>query len=329
MPDYSFSLRGETYMKKGIISLGEALIDFIPVDSDNLIYQKSPGGAPANVAVGLARLGAHSVFLGKVGNDVLGTFLKDTLESYQVNTEHMLLTDEARTGAVFVTLAENGERSFDFYIDPSADRFLTSDELNESLFASSKILHYGSISMISEPSRSATIKAVKLARKNKMLVSYDPNLRMSLWENEEVARETILSMFDSADLIKISEEELEFLTGEKTIEKGVEKLSVYQIPLLLVTVGSEGSYAFTRNATARIKAMKVNAVDTTGAGDAFVSGILYQLSEYEGELGDLSEKDLTEIGRFASVSGGLAASNKGAMTALPALQEVHDILMKA
>lgn len=316
-------------MKKGIISLGEALIDFIPVDSDNLIYQKSPGGAPANVAVGLARLGAQSAFLGKVGNDVLGTFLKDTLEAFHVKTEHMLLTEEARTGAVFVTLAANGERSFDFYIDPSADRFLTCDELNESLFESSKILHYGSISMISEPSRSATIKAVELARKNGLIVSYDPNLRMSLWENENVARETILSMFDSADLIKISEEELEFLTGESTIEKGVEKLSMYNIPLLLVTVGSEGSYAFTGNVTARIEAMKVNAVDTTGAGDAFVSGVLYQLNEYEGSLSDLSEKDLVDIGRFASVSGGLAASTKGAMTALPTLQEVNDILMKA
>ncbi|WP_191559917.1 aminoimidazole riboside kinase [Metabacillus idriensis] len=316
-------------MKKGIISLGEALIDFIPVDSDNLIYQKSPGGAPANVAVGLARLGAQSAFLGKVGNDVLGTFLKETLEAYQVNTEHMLLTDEARTGAVFVTLAANGERAFDFYIDPSADRFLISDELNESLFISSKILHYGSISMISEPSRRATIKAVELARKNGMIVSYDPNLRMSLWENENVARETILSMFDSADLIKISEEELEFLTGEPTIEKGVEKLSEYNIPLLLVTVGSEGSYAFTGNVTARIEAMNVIAVDTTGAGDAFVSGVLYQLNEYEGDLSDLSENELIEIGKFASVSGGLAASTKGAMTALPTLQEVNDILLKA
>lgn len=316
-------------MKKGIISLGEALIDFIPVDSDNMIYQKSPGGAPANVAVGLARLGADSAFLGKVGNDVLGTFLKDTLASYGVHTNHMMLSDEAKTGAVFITLAENGERSFDFYINPSADRFLKREELNESLFEDRKILHYGSISMISEPSRSATIRAVELARKNRMIVSYDPNLRLSLWENEEAARETILSMFESADLIKISEEELEFLTGEATIEKGVEKLSAYNIPLLLVTLGSEGSYAFTQNVTARIHAMQVNAVDTTGAGDAFVSGVLYKLNEYEGNLAFLTEKELQDIGRFASVSGGLAASVKGAMTALPTLKEVQGILQNS
>ncbi|KEZ49001.1 aminoimidazole riboside kinase [Metabacillus indicus] len=315
-------------MKKGIISLGEALIDFIPVDSENLVYQKSPGGAPANVAVGLARLGAPSSFLGKVGDDVLGTFLKETLQSFGVNTDQMLLTKEAKTGAVFVTLAEGGERSFDFYIDPSADRFLHEENLDVSLFAESKILHYGSISMISGPSKSATVKAVELARENGMIVSYDPNLRLSLWENEETAKETILSMFGKADLIKISEEELEFLTGESDIEKGVEKLAAYNIPLLFITMGSEGSYAFTKNGAVKIDAMRVNAVDTTGAGDAFVSGILYQLHELETHPGELNADELKRIGRFASVSGGLAASVKGAMTALPTLGEVEDILKK-
>ncbi|MGP1909472.1 aminoimidazole riboside kinase [Metabacillus sp. JX24] len=315
-------------MKKGMISLGEALIDFIPVDSDNLVYQKSPGGAPANVAVGLARLGAPSSFLGKVGDDVLGTFLKDTLRSYGVNTDHMLLTKEAKTGAVFITLAGDGERSFDFYIDPSADRFLHEENLDVSLFEENKILHYGSISMISEPSKSATVKAVELARQNGMIVSYDPNLRLGLWENEETAKETILSMFDKADLIKISEEELEFLTGESDIEKGVGKLSVYNIPLLFITMGSEGSYAFTKNGAVKIDAMRVNAVDTTGAGDAFVSGILYQLHELETHPGELAADELKRIGRFASVSGGLAASVKGAMTALPTLGEVENILKK-
>ncbi|MDX8289764.1 aminoimidazole riboside kinase [Metabacillus indicus] len=315
-------------MKKGIISLGEALIDFIPVDSENLVYQKSPGGAPANVAVGLARLGAPSSFLGKVGDDVLGTFLKETLQSFGVNTDHMLLTKEAKTGAVFITLAEGGERSFDFYIDPSADRFLHEENLDVSLFAESKILHYGSISMISGPSKSATVKAVELAREYGMIVSYDPNLRLSLWENEETAKETILSMFGKADLIKISEEELEFLTGESDIEKGVEKLAAYNIPLLFITMGSEGSYAFTKNGAVKIDAMRVNAVDTTGAGDAFVSGILYQLHELETHPGELTSDELKRIGRFASVSGGLAASVKGAMTALPTLGEVEDILKK-
>jgi fructokinase len=315
-------------MKKGVISLGEALIDFIPLDANNLAYQKSPGGAPANVAVGVARLGAKSTFLGKVGNDVLGKFLKETLNQYGVNTSHMLLTDEARTGVVFVTLAENGERSFDFYINPSADRFLREDELEESLFLEHKILHFGSISLISEPAKSATKKAVAFAKEHGMFVSYDPNLRLGLWESEQQARETIISMLPKADILKISEEELEFITGEREIEKGIKVLAPYNIPLIFVTLGAKGSYVFTKQGSVHVPALKVEAVDTTGAGDAFVSGVLYCINEYAGELAALSLQEAEQIARFASVSGALAASTKGAMAALPTLEQVKEILRK-
>ncbi|MGD6778286.1 aminoimidazole riboside kinase [Sutcliffiella horikoshii] len=314
-------------MKKGIISLGEALIDFIPLDPDNISFQKSPGGAPANVAVGVARLEAKSTFIGKVGNDVLGRFLKKTLEDYEVNTSSMLLTDDIRTGVVFVTL-ENGERSFDFYINPSADRFLTKEEIDEKLFDENKILHFGSISLISEPTRSATIKAVKLAKEKGLTVSYDPNLRLGLWDSKEAAKEQIISMLPYADILKISEEELEFITSEKDIEKGAEKLAKYDIPLLLVTLGSEGSYVFTREGHQHVPARKVTTVDTTGAGDAFVSGILYTANEWEGNITSITLKKAVEMATFASVSGSLAASEKGAMTALPTLEQVRSILAK-
>lgn len=314
-------------MKKGIISLGEALIDFIPLDSDNISYQKSPGGAPANVAVGVARLQAKSTFIGKVGNDVLGRFLQKTLADYGVNTSSMLLTDDIRTGVVFVTL-ENGERSFDFYINPSADRFLTEEEIDEKLFDENKILHFGSISLISEPTRSATIKAVKLAKEKGLTVSYDPNLRLGLWDSGEAAKEQIISMLPYADILKISEEELEFITGEKDIEKGAEKLAAYEIPLVLVTLGSEGSYIFTREGHQHVPARKVTTVDTTGAGDAFVSGILYMANEWDGEISAITLEKAVELATFASVSGSLAASEKGAMTALPSLEQVQSILAK-
>jgi fructokinase len=313
-------------MRKGVISLGEALIDFIPLDAMNLTYQKSPGGAPANVAVGIARLGAKSTFLGKVGNDVLGKFLKETLDKYGVNTEHMLVTDNARTGVVFVTLAENGERSFDFYINPSADRFLSEEELNEFLFSEHKILHFGSISMISEPAKSATKKAVALAKEKGMIVSYDPNLRLGLWDNEQQARETIVSMLSEADILKISEEELAFITGEREIEKGLDALATYNIPLIFVTLGAEGSYVFTNQGSIRVPALEVEAVDTTGAGDAFVSGMLYCINEYEGELASITLQEAEKMACFASVSGALAASVKGAMTALPTLKQIQEIL---
>ncbi|EDL63139.1 aminoimidazole riboside kinase [Bacillus sp. SG-1] len=313
-------------MKNGIISLGEALIDFIPLDQENISYQKSPGGAPANVSVGLARLGAKSTFLGKVGKDVLGEFLKDTLENYGVRTNQMFLTPDTRTGVVFVTNAEDGERSFDFYIDPSADRFLEAAEIDEADFTSHKILHFGSISMISSPAKEATHHAVKLAKENGMLVSYDPNLRLGLWDTEENARETIVTMLGKADFLKISEEELEFITGEKELDAGVEEMRKYNIPLMIITMGAEGCYVYTKDGHKHVPAMKVRAVDTTGAGDAFVSGMLYRLNELEGDIASLTVDQAGEMASFAAVSGALAASTKGAMTALPTLQEVKSHL---
>lgn len=310
-------------MKQGIISLGEALIDFIPLDDHNETFQKSPGGAPANVAVGLARLGASSVFLGKVGDDVLGRFLKDTLDNYGVDTTHMFFTKDTRTGVVFVTLGEGGERSFEFYIDPSADRFLEEAEIDPALFKTNNLLHFGSISLISEPAKSATRRAVKLAQENGLIVSYDPNLRLGLWASADQARKEIRSMLGEADVLKISEEELEFITGEKDIEAGVGMLKEYQIPLILVTLGAEGSYIFIQGKDpVQVPAMKVNAVDTTGAGDAFVSGMLYQLHQYKGAISELTLEEAKEMASFAAVSGGLAASTKGAMTALPTLEEI-------
>ena len=315
-------------MNKGVISLGEALIDFIPLDQENLTYQKSPGGAPANVSVGLARLGVKSTFLGKVGDDVLGRFLQNTLKNYGVDVSTLILTESARTGVVFVTNAENGERSFDFYINPSADRFLNAEEISEELFAHHRILHFGSISMISEPSRSATKKAVQTAKEKGMLVSYDPNLRLGLWESEERAKETIVSMLSEADILKLSEEELTFITGEKNVEAGIKKLAHYKIPVIFITMGGEGSLVFTPDYSLRVPAMKVKAVDTTGAGDAFVSGILHGFNEYDGSLSELTREELEGMTQFASVSGALAAATKGAMTALPTKAEVEDILMK-
>ncbi|BAB05576.1 aminoimidazole riboside kinase [Halalkalibacterium halodurans] len=313
-------------MNRGVICLGEALIDFIPMDSTNEIYQKSPGGAPANVAVGLAKLGAKSTFVGKVGDDLLGRFLKETLTKANVNTEHMLFSKEVRTGATFVTLAANGERSFDFYINPSADRFLEKGEIAPTLFEEHGVLHFGSISLISEPARTATRHAVSLAKKNGLMISYDPNLRLNLWEDEEQARLLITSMLGEADVLKISEEELAFITGEQTIEAGLDQLVAYNIPLVFVTLGEKGSIVSYNGIQRKIPAMAVQTVDTTGAGDAFVSAILFKLQEERKQVAELSIKEVEQMARFASVSGGLAAATKGAMTALPTLEKVNDIL---
>ena len=315
-------MRGQFDMKQGIISLGEALIDFIPLDEQNMNYQKSPGGAPANVAVGLARLGTKSSFLGKVGEDVLGRFLKDTLKGYGVRVNQMLSTPDNRTGVVFVTNREEGERSFDFYIDPSADRFLQVNDIDEEDLATHKILHFGSISMISSPAKESTLHAVKVAKDNGLLVSYDPNLRLGLWDSEENARETIKSMLPEVDIVKISEEELEFITGEKELEAGAANLKAYNIPFLIITMGAQGSSVHLGEDCRYIPAMKVKAVDTTGAGDAFVSGILHSMDKYQGKIETLSLEEAVHMAQFATISGALAASTKGAMTALPTLEEI-------
>ncbi|WP_226677185.1 carbohydrate kinase family protein [Rossellomorea aquimaris] len=310
-------------MKQGIISLGEALIDFIPLDERNATYQKSPGGAPANVAVGLARLGARSTFLGKVGKDLLGEFLKETLIVYGVRPNQLLMTSDVRTGVVFVTNGKEGERSFDFYIDPSADRFLEVDDIDEGDLITHKILHFGSISLISSPAKEATQHAVKVARENGLIISYDPNIRLGLWDSEKHALETIKDILNEVDVLKISDEELQFITGEKEVEAGVSNLrNAYNIPLMIITMGSEGSYVYVGGARQYVPAMKVQTVDTTGAGDAFVSGILYSINDFKGNIESLSLEEAARMARFAAVSGALAASSKGAMTALPSLEEV-------
>ena len=307
----------------GVITLGEALIDFTPLDDNNMEFKKNPGGAPANVAVGLSRLGVDTTFVGKVGDDVLGNFLAETLDNNEVNTAEMLLTDEARTGLTFVTLDEDGDRSFSFYIDPSADRFLRPEEINKEIFAENKILHCGSISLIDEPARSATKYAIQQAKAHDMLVSYDPNLRMNLWANDETAQAGIVSVLDDVDILKISEEELEFITGTMQAEAGAKELAEkYEIPLIYITWGGEGAYYYYQDQLEFVEALDVEAVDTTGAGDAFVSGILYQINQTNKSLAELDKEFLARTSKLASISGGLAVSDKGAMAALPTLDEI-------
>ncbi|MGN7297866.1 aminoimidazole riboside kinase [Ferdinandcohnia sp. SAFN-114] len=315
-------------MKQGVICLGEALIDFIPFDQDNMQFLKSPGGAPANVAVGAARLGAKSSFIGKVGDDVLGNFLKVTLENYNVQTETMYLSNEVRTAITFVTLGEDGEREFSFYIEKTADRYLTPEEIPVSLFDEHNVFHFGSISLIDDPAESATKRALQLAKEKGLVVSYDPNLRPMLWKDLDIAKQKITSMLREADVVKLSEVELEFITGEKDIERGVTKLAQYNIPLSFITLGKDGVHAFFKGESIFVEARKVKSVDTTGAGDAFVSGLLYQFSRRDKEIVEYSLDEIKEIATFASVSGALAVSQKGAMSALPTLEQVQAFLAK-
>lgn len=323
----------ETKESPLVVCFGEMLIDFVPTVSglslaDAPAFKKAPGGAPANVAVGISRLGGSSAFIGKVGEDEFGYMLADILKENNVNSQGMRFDPGARTALAFVTLRSDGEREFMFYRNPSADMLLQEDELDLDLITKAKIFHYGSISLITEPCKSAHVAAAKAAKEAGVFLSYDPNLRLPLWPSADSAREGILSIWETADIIKISEEEISFLTnGEDPYNDAVvRKLFHPNLKLLLVTEGAEGCRYYTKEFSGRVAGMKVDAVDTTGAGDAFVAGILSQLAT------DLSllqkEEQLRESLKFANACGALTVTERGAIPALPTKETVLNALLK-
>ncbi len=314
-------------MKNGIITLGEALIDFIPMDENNEIYQKSPGGAPANVAVGVSRLGAKSTFIGKVGNDMFGNFLKQTLQENGVHPS-LTFSDEYRTAIVFVELDKNKERSFSFYIKQPADQMLSEKDIDKNLFKDHKIFHFGTISLKSHLAKEATFRAIQYAKNENMIISFDPNVRVSLWDDPEQLKTLIFQMLDKIDVLKISEEELMFLTESTSHDSIKSWMNEYNLSLVFLTRGENGSYVFTKNGADKVDAIQVSVEDTTGAGDGFVAGMLYQLNHLNKSLNELSLDDSINIGRFASVTGGLVTTKKGAMSALPTLDEVQGYMKK-
>lgn len=323
----------ETKDSSLVVCFGEMLIDFVPTISglslsDAPAFKKAPGGAPANVAVGIARLGGSSAFIGKVGEDEFGYMLAEILKENNVNNEGMRFDPGARTALAFVTLRSDGEREFMFYRNPSADMLLKEAELDLDLIRKAKIFHYGSISLITEPCKSAHIAAAKVAKDAGVFLSYDPNLRLPLWPSAESAREGILSIWDTADIIKISEEEISFLTkGEDPYDDAVvQKLFHPNLKLLLVTEGPEGCRYYTKKFSGRVKGLKVDAVDTTGAGDAFVAGILSQLAK---DLSLLQNEDrLREALKFANACGALTVKERGAIPALPTREAVNSAIIQ-
>ncbi|XP_048230640.1 probable fructokinase-6, chloroplastic [Ricinus communis] len=323
----------ETKDSSLVVCFGEMLIDFVPTVNglslaDAPAFKKAPGGAPANVAVGIARLGGSSAFIGKVGEDEFGYMLADILKENNVNNQGMRFDPGARTALAFVTLKSDGEREFMFYRNPSADMLLEEAELDLNLIRKAKIFHYGSISLITEPCKSAHIAAAKAAKDAGVLLSYDPNLRLPLWSSTESAREGILSIWELADLIKISEEEISFLTkGEDPYDDAViQKLFHPNLKLLLVTEGADGCRYYTKEFSGRVKGIKVDAVDTTGAGDAFVAGILSQLAEDFSLL--QNEGGLRDALRFANACGALTVTERGAIPALPTREAVLNAILK-
>jgi len=303
-----------------VICLGELLIDFVPtVTGVGLAgaetFRKAAGGAPANVAVGLARLGVSSAFLGMVGEDGFGHFLADTLREAGVDVGQLRFTKASRTALAFVSLAADGDREFLFYRDPGADTLLSPDDISAEDIASAKMLHYGSISLIGEPSASATMHAVALARRLGVRRSYDPNLREALWPGREAARAGLRRGLQEAEIVKISEEEVSFLSGRDEIEAGVRALWHDELLLVAVTRGRAGSCWFTRDSSGAMPGFTVAAIDATGAGDAFMAGLLAGLIERPAAFD--YPVALNQICLSANAAGALATTIRGAIPAMP------------
>ncbi|KAK9292949.1 hypothetical protein L1049_020931 [Liquidambar formosana] len=311
------------------------LIDFVPIVTGVSLaeapaFRKAPGGAPANVAVCISRLGGSSAFIGKVGKDEFGFMLADILKQNNVNNSGMRFDANARTALAFVSLRADGEREFLFFRNPSADMLLHESELDVNLIKQAQIFHYGSISLIDEPCKSTHLAAMNIAKKSGSILSFDPNLRLQLWPSEEAAREGIMSIWDQADIIKMSEDEIKFLTGGDDPNDDnvvLTKLFHPNLKLLLVTEGSEGCRYYTKNFKGRVAGVKVKAVDTTGAGDAFVGGILNSLASDLNLYQD--EKWLREALLFANACGALTVTERGAIPALPTKEAVLQLLSKA
>lgn len=303
-----------------VAAMGELLIDFVALESGVTVgeasgFVKAPGGAPANVAVAAARLGMPAAFLGMVGDDPFGRYLDGVLRAEGVETRGLRYHPEARTALAFVSLGAGGERSFSFYRNPSADMLMTPADVLTDVIDAYQVFHYGSITAIGEPSRSAQNAAITYAQRAGKVISYDPNLRLALWPSADAARAGMLAGLDAAHIVKVSEEELDFLTG------GTDPAPLWRdsTRLILVTRGERGAAAFTREGGyASFDGYRVESIDTTGAGDGFVAGTLTKWLEY----GEAAPRHLDELLRFACAVGALATTRKGAIPALPTREAV-------
>ncbi|KAK1323448.1 Fructokinase-2 [Acorus calamus] len=313
-----------------VVSFGEMLIDFVPDVAgvslaESMGFLKAPGGAPANVAVAITKLGGRSAFVGKFGDDEFGHMLANILKKNGVDDSGVRFDPHARTALAFVTLKKDGEREFMFYRNPSADMLLTESELELPLIKGCNIFHYGSISLISEPCRSAHMAAMKAARDAGALLSYDPNVRLPLWPSAEAAREGIKSIWKEADFIKVSDDEVAFLTeGDPENEEVVLSLWYEGLKLLIVTDGEKGCRYFTKDFKGKVSGFAVKTVDTTGAGDAFVGSLLLSLAK-NNELYQDEEK-LREALEFSNACGAICTTQKGAIPALPTRETALELV---
>jgi fructokinase len=317
-----------------VICMGELLIDFVSTEAnvslgDSPGFVKAPGGAPANVAVALKRLGLTSAFVGKVGDDPFGAMLRHTLDDAGVNTQYLRVDPDARTTIVFVAVWGDGRKDLCFYRNPGADMLLRPDEIDPAMFDDARCFHFGSISFIDEPVASAQRHALELARARGLMISYDPNYRPTLWPSEERAREVIQSSFGYAHLAKIAEEEWEVATGHTDFDRGIQAVMDRGVEMLVVSRGEGGSIATNGDYRIELPSIFVDVVETTGAGDAFLGAMISLLLPERERLGSLAKIErgyVEEALAFANAVGALTCTKAGAIPALPTVEQARTFI---
>ena len=323
--------------KYDVTALGELLIDFTENGTSrqgNPIYEANPGGAPCNVLSMLRKLGHDVAFIGKVGDDIFGRQLKAAVEDVGIDTTGLVTDDDVRTTLAFVRTFEDGDRDFSFYRNPGADMMLNPDDVNEDIIRGARIFHMGTLSLTHEPVRSATCKAVAVAQAAKAMISFDPNIREPLWNDMNEAREQTAFGLSVCDILKISDNEIQWFTGEQDFDAGVKKLQdEYNIPLILLSLGKVGSRAYLKNNVTDVKAevpafVREDTVETTGAGDTFGGCCLHYVLEHCPEGTDINdvdwtEENLKEMLTFANKAASIITTRKGALAVMPTLEEIN------
>jgi len=316
-----------------IFTIGEALIDFIPEQKgtplkDVVSFQKAAGGAPANVAATAAILGGQSYFIGKLGQDAFGDFLVEVLKNVGVGINYIQRTDKANTALAFVSLREDGERDFSFYRSPSADMLLEEEEINNKWFHTGDILHFCSVSLVDAPVRKAHLAAIKAVKEAGGIISFDPNIRLPLWKDHNEYKNVICDFLKFGDILKISEDEIEFITGVNDEKIAIQWLLSLEIKMLLITRGKNGVSAYYKNHEMKVPGYSVIVADTTGAGDAFIGSFLYKISINNIDINNISNEAMKEMLTFSNAVAALTTTKKGAINAIPSIEVVKKFMSK-
>lgn len=316
--------------KYDVIALGELLIDFTmngQSEQGNNMFEACPGGAPCNVLALLNKMGKKTAFIGKVGKDQFGALLRDTITEAGIDASNLMVDENVNTTLAFVHTFPDGDREFSFYRNPGADMMLTADEVNPEVVKDTKVFHFGTLSMTHEGVREATKKAVETAKANGCLVSFDPNLRQPLWSSLDLAKEQMEYGFGKCDILKISDNEIQFVSGKEDYDEGIAYLQeTYNIPLILLTMGKDGSRAYYKGMRVERPGFSVKAIETTGAGDTFCGSSLNYLVDHDFE--NLTEEQLGEMLTFANAAAALVTTKKGAIKAMPVKEEVLELIQK-